>query len=555
MNKNIGIIAPMFEESRAQRNYLLRLKKDNRELTLKALHELCSNSYNVDKVLSGLAQEETLIPGSGYYLTGLLRAKGYNTTLAYLVDEKSLRPIVEADPMAVCISTSLIWTLESLEKIVNEVRRLLPGTKIILGGTFVWKSYQWDLLVQKDPGMTSNEYYSMDKKYFMFQCDKSEIDTDIIVASPHGGNILLDILKELSRGSKADFQSIPNLALPNEKGKFVFTKRIDEKIDYNNDYTRWDLVDELKDPIPIRTSIGCPYRCGFCDFCTLYPKIFLRSTESLKTELKMVHARGARMIYAADDNTFFSSKRINEICSAFIDSGTGLLWLGLLRASSINPYSIALIKESGLIHSNIGLESGDQGQLDNMNKRLNLEEARTGIETLDHAGIAMLLNMVVGFPGETEQTVENTGNFLNSLDITFSLCGFFIYRLNVFPMSQISLMENRKKWDLYGLMDQWSHRTMNSEQALTQCFKLFKQVTNIPYNYLNDLDYFIVSLGAEKRRKLFRLRHQLTLSLMEQKPWGNTAQIFADICETFKLPPAFPPVDLKDQLIIPRIDE
>jgi hypothetical protein len=104
---------------------------------------------------------------------------------------------------------------------------------------------------------------------------------------------------------------------------FFTTKTRAEQINFDQNYTRWDLLDELPVCVPVRTSIGCPYRCNYCDFWCLYPNIFLRSKESLQSELSLITKKRDKkltMIEVVDGNVFINPRRVDDVCKAFIDA-------------------------------------------------------------------------------------------------------------------------------------------------------------------------------------------------------------------------------------------
>ena len=61
------------------------------------------------------------------------------------------------------------------------------------------------------------------------------------------------------------------------------------------------------------------------------------------------------------------------------------------------------------------------------------------------------------------------------------------------------------------------------------------------------------SLSSEQRKKLFRLRHKLTVMLMENIEWENCLSVWGDISEAFSLPRAYPSVDLKEKILVPNV--
>ena len=550
MTRTIAIIAPMFDEKQYHMDFNLRLKKDNRELTLGVLYELAKNEYQPQM---GAKQENLraeTIPAAGYYLTGLLRANGYDTILGTKCDNEFLSRISSADPFAICISSTMIVDNEFLKNIVRQIRQFLPEVFIIVGGVFVYKSF-YNLLETQN----TNVDVSRNASWMLFNSGDSEMDVDIFVVAPNGTQALLMVLKELERGQKAQFEHIPNLAVADNKRGFTFTPRQNEEIDYNKDFTRWDLIDKLPMWIPIRTSIGCPYRCRFCNFFRLFPKIFLRSKESLLLELQTLRKQAggkSKIIHVTDDNVFINEKRVEDVCEAFIEAK--ISWMGFMRASTINPGNINLVKRSGLIGSLVGVESGDAAQLKRMNKDQTLEATKQGIELLDHNGITVLMTFVVGFPGETAATIENTANFINSLSIGSSSSNYQLYPLSIFPLSDLAKPDFRKKWKITGYMGSWSHYTMNSREAIEYGYNLFKQIPYVPYNYSEESNFFNSRLFTyTQRQTLFHLRQRLTVQFLERSSWKPIAATLADISQTMGFSQRYVNEKFRHELVVPAI--
>jgi anaerobic magnesium-protoporphyrin IX monomethyl ester cyclase len=520
MKRTIAIIAPLIDTRQYNMDYALRLNRNNRELTLAALYELASENFDTTKVSRGFDYGED-IPAAGFYLEGLLHQHGYDTLLTNQYDTETIKSIAEKDPLAVCVSTTMIIATESFLSLLSAIRSTMPGTQIIAGGVFVWKNYMQYLKHLDFPHL-----YPM-QPWMLFNPDYSRMDADILIIAPHGISSLLEVLKELEKGSKATFDHIPNLCLPGEKG-FNFTKQEEEQVNYDEDYTRWDLIDEIPEKIPFRTSIGCPYRCRFCDFCQLFPQIILRSKASLAKELNMVKTRlgqNPAVIHVSDDNVFINKKRVFDVCDAIADSGLRH-WIGFMRGGEFSKEEMAAIERSGLMMGKIGVESGDQGQLQRMNKHQKVENVKRGIEQLDAYGIAVLMTFVVGFPGETKQSLQNTADFLNNLSLTNLSVGYQLYPLVIFPLSELAEPWARKEWKINGLMDNWSHFTMNSEETFAASYDLFKGVTNVPYSYSEESPFFNRGMFTfETRKALFQLRHQLTIKLIEKAPWEQIERI------------------------------
>ncbi len=512
MARTIAIIAPLIDNSQFNLDYTVRLKDGDKDLSLVLLYKIAAGNY--DPTFHDNTSQDNDIPAAGYYLQGILHANGYNTILTNEYDVETLKKLSEKDLFAVCVSTTMILTSDSFIALNETLAKEIPGVPVISGGMFLWKHYQ------QYSRHLMNEAYPLNREIFFHPSNAGTV-LNIMIVAEQGIGSLMKVLDQLDRGSKHCFDEIPNLCIQ-DSGVFQFTNRKAENINYNADFTRWDLIEELPVKIPVRTSIGCPYRCGFCDFCMIFPRIFLRSAESLKAELKLIKDRlkgKAAIIHVTDDNVFINSKRLFEVCNIFSTSGLAN-WLGFMRGGEYTGEELKVIQNSGLRMGMIGVESGDQGQLDRMNKRQQVEKVKTGIEQLDYIGINTLMTFVIGFPGESIETLYNTTNFINGLNLSNLLSGYQAYPLLIHNLSDMAEPANRERWNIKGFMDSWSHFTMNSEEAHQACHSLFRDVKNIPYHYPGESHFFNRGMfSREKLSELYKLRHQLTTELMDNVPW------------------------------------
>lgn len=520
MKKTIAIIAPLIDSSQFNLDYSLRLKKSKQDLSLAAFYEIANDGFNTNHSLRIQNHEED-IPSAGYYLQGVLRQNGYDTILTNRYDTQTLNGLAHRDLFAVCISTTMIITSESFILLLTSIRNELPGVAIIAGGVFLWKHY-----MQYIRHLQSPEAFPLYKEIF-FHPDNAQNEAVVLIVAKHGISSFLSVLSELDNGSRKSYDHIPNLCIPGTNG-FTFTKRVTEEIDFNEDFTRWDLMDEMPMKIPLRTSVGCPYRCGFCDFCQIYPQIFFRSSESLRKELSLIknslHSNAA-LIHVTDDNVFINSNRLFDVCQVFSESGLAN-WVGFMRGGEYTEQELIAMQRSGLRMGMIGVESGDQNQLDRMNKHQKAYKVKRGIEQLDAIGINVLMTFVVGYPGENEITLDNTVDFLNDLKLTNLTTSYQVYPLLIQNLAELSEPNVREKWKIEGFMDHWSHYSMNSNDALTACHNIFRKVSNIPYNYLGESQFFNRGMfDYQTRKELFSLRHQLSTKYMDTAPYEETEHI------------------------------
>jgi radical SAM superfamily enzyme YgiQ (UPF0313 family) len=129
---------------------------------------------------------------------------------------------------------------------------------------------------------------------------------------------------------------------------------------------------------------------------------------------------------------------------------------------------------------------------------------------LNSNGISTQLYFIVGFPGETEETINETIQMINN----FNDSGPGINHLMIFPflfapLSPIYHPENRKKYNLSGYMTEWKHDTMDFKQAYKYAKEIFLKCNNAyPFYGIDEFD----NVDLSKLKKVARLRMQICKS-------------------------------------------
>ena len=85
-----------------------------------------------------------------------------------------------------------------------------------------------------------------------------------------------------------------------------------------------------------------------------------------------------------------------------------MTWTCLSRANDVSAETARLMKEGGCRRVYLGLESGSQKTLDLMSKQLTVEQGVRAVEVYRAAGIEVAAFFIVGYPGETVATIEET---------------------------------------------------------------------------------------------------------------------------------------------------
>ena len=131
-------------------------------------------------------------------------------------------------------------------------------------------------------------------------------------------------------------------------------------------------------------------------------------------------------------------KELVQVCLEFEKKGQEFEWIALATPNrQLKTEDLEILSRNGLKTLNLGIESGSGEVMQMMKKGFNLEQAEDGLRRIFDAGINTQLNIIVGFPGETERHFEETLEFLDRNKQY--ICGFTSVNACVLmPGSEIS---------------------------------------------------------------------------------------------------------------------
>lgn len=161
------------------------------------------------------------------------------------------------------------------------------------------------------------------------------------------------------------------------------------------------------------TSYGCHFRCDFC----ADPFVYGRRWTGLSPARVVAELDGLWRRYGFDDVSFQDEtlfthpERITAMAEGFLSLGHGFSWAGTLRADQaarMSDDTLAHCRRAGLRRVLVGVESGSQAMLDWMHKDIRLEQVLETAARCKGLGIAVQFPFIVGFPGESAESVDAT---------------------------------------------------------------------------------------------------------------------------------------------------
>ena len=156
------------------------------------------------------------------------------------------------------------------------------------------------------------------------------------------------------------------------------------------------------------SSRGCPCGCTFCAR-NMGDVLRLRSAENVAREIEMLHVKhGAREIAFADDTFTFRPGRIRDLFTCLEKKKIRLPWSCKSRVDTADYGLLKFMKDNGCWHISFGIESGSREILEAIGKNINIDRAREILSWCAELGMQTRGNFIIGHPGETGDTIENT---------------------------------------------------------------------------------------------------------------------------------------------------
>ncbi|MCK7580896.1 MAG: radical SAM protein [Chromatiales bacterium] len=170
------------------------------------------------------------------------------------------------------------------------------------------------------------------------------------------------------------------------------------------------------------TSRGCPYSCRLCADATYYGRrLRMKSPERIVAELTAARDRHHVFDFLFWSESFTLRREwTQEVLEAIIAADLGIRFVCNSRSDHVDPDLLELLRRAGCWMIGFGLESGNQTILDIMGKNVTLEQNRQAVLWAKEAGLQITAHMVLGYPGETAETIANTIRFTRSLPLDYA---------------------------------------------------------------------------------------------------------------------------------------
>lgn len=170
--------------------------------------------------------------------------------------------------------------------------------------------------------------------------------------------------------------------------------------------------------IPVQTRRGCSRNCAYCSTGMIEGRdLRWRSVEAVVSWLSSYRDRGFREYYFVDNTFNLPLTYAKELCRKIIDARLDIDWWGQIYPKWADAELADLMARAGCTQLNIGFESGSEPVLQLLNKQFKPAEVAEISARFAHAGVKRNGFLMLGAPGETKETVEESLAFAESLHL------------------------------------------------------------------------------------------------------------------------------------------
>ena len=226
------------------------------------------------------------------------------------------------------------------------------------------------------------------------------------------------ILSRLERGD--DPTDLPGVYSPGRRGtvRRTFAPNLDALPSPKED--QWPTADPA-DPdvwVPVQSRRGCPLECSYCSTASIEGRaIRARAPMLVAAEIARLAEGGFRRLYFVDNTFNRPPAYALDLCHCLAAQRLDVAWRCILYPHDVSEELVRAMAEAGCVEVGLGFESGSAPILRAMQKRFLPEEVREISDRLAAHGIRRMGFLLLGGPGETQGSVEESLTFADSLHL------------------------------------------------------------------------------------------------------------------------------------------
>ncbi len=233
-------------------------------------------------------------------------------------------------------------------------------------------------------------------------------------------NLLTRLRPEIIDSSLEIIENLDAIPIPNRSG-------FDNKA-----YLKWGGVGN------IQTKRGCPFRCIYCTYPIIEgKKIRLRNPKFICDEIEGMLEYGINNLFFVDNIFNYPIEHAQAICQEIISRNLAIKWSCYANPRFITPRLIELMLAAGCTGIEFGSDAANQSMLANLGKNFTVNDLTEASAICNKSGLSFCHNLLLGGPGETMETVQQSLDVINNMSPTAVIC---MIGIRVFPNTRLSLI-------------------------------------------------------------------------------------------------------------------
>jgi radical SAM superfamily enzyme YgiQ (UPF0313 family) len=306
--------------------------------------------------------------------------------------------------------TCYVWNVERTLWVARQLKRLRPAVRIILGG----------------PEITADNAWVLDTA-----------DYDFAVVG-EGEQTFADLLLALRAGDVPP-AAVPGLYVPpagagprfDPARRPAFRTPLPDLSQLGSPYVAGILDAADEQMLLLETTRGCVFKCKFCYYPKSYDRQYYLDFDSVLAGLRHARERGAREVFLLDP-TLNQRRDFADLLRVLARGNPGrrFSYFGELRGEGVTEETARLLAAAGFSEVEVGLQSVDPDAQRRMDRKNNLRAFERGVRAMLAEGIAVKVDLIVGLPGDTAESVRRGLHYLRDNGL---YQGVQVFNLAVLP--------------------------------------------------------------------------------------------------------------------------
>ena len=190
-----------------------------------------------------------------------------------------------------------------------------------------------------------------------------------------------------------------------------------------------DAADEQM--LLLETTRGCVFKCKFCYYPKSYDKQYYLAPDAVRASLRHARERGVQEVFLLDP-TLNQRKDFADFLHLLIEGNPGqkMRYFGELRGEGITAQTARLLREANFTEVEVGLQSIAPDAMTLMDRKNNLRAFERGVRAMLDEGIRVRVDLIIGLPGDTIESVRQGLHYLHDGGLTSDLQ---VFNLAVLP--------------------------------------------------------------------------------------------------------------------------